>query len=68
MRPMPSTFNRYKPGVGRTITRANIAVLLKKGIVGPDADEDRVAEELCGLGRAEKRHVARAARLMYGKA
>ena len=61
---MPSTTGRYKPGVGLTITRANIAILLKKGVVLPESTAERVAEELCGKNRAEARHVARAARLI----
>jgi hypothetical protein len=63
---MQSTTGRYIPGVGRTITQANIRWLLAKGIIGPDADPERVADECCGKFPVEPRHVARARRLMYG--
>lgn len=66
----PSTFGRYIPGVGRTITRANIdahqAKLVKEG--QEPATPEQIVQEFCtnskGRNYAKPNHLARAYRLM----
>ena len=67
----PSTFGRYIPGVGRTLTRANIdayqAQLVKAG--QEPATAAQVVQEFCtngwGQNYAKPNHLARAYRLMH---
>lgn len=73
-KPIPSTTGVYKPGVGVTITRANIDRLQAaraKAKLDPITDPDVVAERLLSLNSTpdggnlvEKRHIHRAALLM----
>lgn len=73
-KPIPSTTGVYKPGVGVTITRANIDLLQAaraKAKMDPITDPEVVAERLLSLNSTpdggnlvEKRHIHRAALLM----
>lgn len=67
-RPFPvSTARRWVPGVGYTLTRANLAHMLKLKLIEPSSSPAEVAKAAQGLGkegRAEPRHVGRAWRLM----
>jgi hypothetical protein len=73
-RPIPSTFGVYKPGVGVTITRANINALQAER--AEREQESATPEEVCKAllpsgtnygdpkNLIEPRHLARARRLM----
>ncbi len=65
---MTSTTGRYIPGVGRTITRANIRRVIEAQAEAkqpPIEEAEAMARELVGKC-VQSRHVARAARLMHG--
>jgi hypothetical protein len=66
-RPIPSTVGVYKPGVGITITRANINALQAER--AEREQEPATPEEVCkaflpSYKLIEPRHLARARRLM----
>jgi hypothetical protein len=63
-----STVGRYRPGVGTTITKANIAIIFPFGV----EDAARVVKVFnppvpgCEQLPPSKRHLARANRLLHG--
>lgn len=72
-----STRGRYIPGVGTTLTKANIALAVKEGTIITGESAERVAFKLtltnsqrstkfAGQTPPEARHVARTGRVMNG--
>lgn len=63
----PSTTGRYLPGVGMTITRANIDAAQQRQVTAKlDPLTPKEIVEMFVKSPAEYRHLARAARLMGG--
>jgi hypothetical protein len=63
---MEPTRGRYLPGVGKTITRANIADRQAERAKAGDLPltAEQIAEEFCLRGMAKRRHVHRAETLL----
>lgn len=64
----PSTVGRYRPGVGLTITRANIALIFPLGVDDAELVVKTFNPPIPGCDHLppSKRHVARANRLLHG--
>lgn len=68
--PAPTT-GRYLPGVGYALTRANLALMLKRKVIDPSDSPEQVARKFAPVSThngerclPDNRHVARARMLM----